>query len=299
MPKITYVRKKFSADHAAIIERANDVIEEYAAQGYDLTLRQLYYQFVSRDWITNTVQSYKRLGTILSDARRAGLVDWERIVDRTRFLRTHNFWNSPDDIVRTCAAQFNVDFWARQKYRPEVWIEKDALVGVLEVACEQWQVPYFSCRGYTSDSEAWQAARRMLRTIQRGQTPLVIHLGDHDPSGIDMSRDIQERLTLFMAGETVDVKRIALNMSQVEEFQPPPNPAKETDSRFARYLEEYGDESWELDALNPTTIGELIAAEMRDLIDTDEWQASQDERDEGRRLLNAVSEKWDKLTKKL
>lgn len=298
MSKILYVSKKFQPESLVVIERANNIIQEYAEQGYDLTIRQLFYQFVSRDWLANTQRNYKRLGNIISDARRAGLIDWSRIVDRTRYLRTFTAWNSPDELVDACSRQFNVDFWANQDYRPEVYIEKDALIGVLETACNPWRVPYFSCRGYTSDSEAWSAAQRIRGYRSDGKTPIIFHLGDHDPSGLDMTRDVTERIQLF-TWFSFEVKRIALNMNQVEEYNPPPNTAKETDSRFAKYRDEYGDESWELDALPPTTIGQLIADEMEAIIDKDRWKESEKERDEGRRLLGVIADKWDKITKKL
>jgi hypothetical protein len=312
MPMIQYVPKKFNAQHQEIVRQANEIIERYAAQGYDLTLRQLYYQFVAGDLFpeswrsaatgsTNNEQSYKKLGSILSDARRAGLVDWNRIVDRTRIMREPPTWPGPESIVRACAAQFNVDLWDGQPSRVEVWIEKDALVGVLEVACREWQCPYFSCRGYTSDSAVWVAARRMMDTANGGQKVLILHLGDHDPSGIDMTRDIRERVELF-AGKAhldIEVKRIALNMNQVEEYNPPPNPAKETDSRYAEYRERFGEESWELDALNPETLTELIADEMRAVIEQEAWDAAVARRDEGRRLLGEVARRWNTLTQGL
>lgn len=296
MPVIEYVPKRFSSEHQEVIDRANAIIAEYAAQGYDLTLRQLYYQFVSRDFLANNDRSYKRLGGIISDGRRAGLIDWERIVDRTRNVHEPSTWTGPHAIVSACASQFSIDFWADQPYYPEVWVEKDALIGVLEVACEPWQCAYFSCRGYTSDSEVWGAAQRLDRHKRQGQTPIVFHLGDHDPSGIDMSRDIKDRLNLFSRRGGFTVKRIALTMDQINELHPPPNPAKQTDSRFVDYQEQYGDESWELDALNPTYIGELIATEMRAIIEQEEWDTAIERRDEGRRLLTEVSNRWDELT---
>lgn len=298
MPRTCYVPKKFNTEHQGIIAQANTIIAEYAGQGFDLTLRQLYYQFVARDLMANNQRNYKRLGSILSDARRAGLVDWDSMVDRTRHVRTPPSWSDPAAIVEICARTFAIDLWKDQPYRPEVWVEKDALVGVLETACEPWRCPYFSCRGYTSDSDIWRAAQRLARHGRGGQTPIVFHLGDHDPSGIDMSRDIADRLRLFGRGK-VEVKRIALNMDQVEEHEPPPNPAKETDARFAGYSDLYGDESWELDALSPTTISELIAAEMQEIIEQEQWDAALAEQAEARRLLQAVSDDWDGLTEGL
>lgn len=302
MPKICYTPKTFSAQADGIIAHANQIIASYQQQGYDLTLRQLYYQFVSRDLFpetwqdattgsTNNERSYKKLGDIISQARRAGRIDWDRIVDRTRFVRRPSSWNSPADIVASCAAQFDVDWWAQQTYRPEVWVEKDALVGVLEVACAPWHCPYFSCRGYASDSEVWAAGRRFKEYDRTGQTPIIFHLGDHDPSGIDMTRDILDRLELF-AGTKVEVRRLALTIDQVHEHNPPPNPAKATDSRYADYQENFGGESWELDALSPTILAQLVADEMGTIIDQAEWDEATDRRDTARRQLLAVSNHW-------
>jgi hypothetical protein len=230
VPKIKYEEFKFRPPTLALIETANRIITEYQRQGFDLTLRQLYYQFVSRGVIPNTQRSYKNLGSIVNDARLAGLIDWDSIVDRTRELRTVPHWNDPSDIVDACAKQFNVDRWAQQKYRPEVWIEKDALVGVFERFCQELDVPLFSCRGYTSQSEMWGAAQRMVGHRRQKQIPVVFHFGDHDPSGRDMSRDIVDRIELF-TGKSLKFERLALNMDQVKQYGPPPNPAKITDSR--------------------------------------------------------------------
>jgi len=150
MPKICYRAKKFSGDRMDKINKANAIIVEYRNQGFELTLRQLYYQFVSRDFIANNMREYKNLGDIINDARLAGLVDWDAIVDRTRDLKSMAHWTSPADIVEACARQFRVDKWIGQPRRVEVWIEKDALVGVIEGICNELDVAYFSCRGYTS-----------------------------------------------------------------------------------------------------------------------------------------------------
>jgi len=312
MPRICYTPKKFNAEHTLIIERANTIIASYAEQGYDLTLRQIYYQFVSRDWFPETWQdpatgsinnerSYKKLGIILSDARRAGRIDWEAIVDRTRNVRAPSAWDGPAAIVSACASQFAVDWWRDQPYRPEVWVEKDALVGVMEVACRPWHCPYFSCRGYTSDSEIWSAAQRLKAHADNDQIPVIFHLGDHDPSGIDMSRDVADRLNLFANGlvNRIEVKRIALTIEQVHANNPPPNPAKATDARYKGYQEEFGEECWELDALNPETLTGLIAAEMEAIVDQAAWAEADGRQAEGRRKLREVSRNWLDLTRNL
>jgi hypothetical protein len=298
MPRIPYITKKFGADRLALIDHANTIIADYQAQGYDLTLRQLYYQFVSRDLLGNTVQNYKRLGDIISEGRRAGLIDWNAIVDRTRNLITHPSWSSPAAIIRACAASFALDPWATQDVYVEVWYEKDALMGVFERACEAYRLPYFSCRGYTSDSEVWGAARRLIDKARDGKDNLILHLGDHDPSGIDMTRDIGARLALFGADVT-EVKRIALTMEQVEQYDPPPNPAKETDARFAGYQAEYGDSSWELDALEPSVLGDLVREEIEAVIDQVAWRDVLDAESAAQTDLQKIADNYAKIVRTL
>lgn len=269
MPLIAYKEIRLSSERAALVDQAVDLIGIYAGQGYSLTLRQLYYQFVARDLLpqswadpttgsTNNEKSYKKLGDVIGDARMAGLVDWTAIEDRTRNVDGNSHWGSPSEIVATCARQFQIDKWSDQPYRVEVWVEKDALEGVVGKAARALDVQFFSCRGYASMTSLWDAGQRLKAYSLDGQTPVILHLGDHDPSGIDMSRDIEERVGLFMDGETLEFKRIALNQDQIDEYQPPPNPAKVSDSRFSDYQAKHGDECWELDALEPSVIETLI-----------------------------------------
>ena len=297
MPCIAYVSKRLGTAALERIAQANTIIKEYQTQGFKLTLRQLYYQFVSRSLIPNTVKSYKNLGSIINDARLAGLIDWDAIEDRTRNLQSTSHWSSPRSIVRACADQFTVDLWANQVNYVEAWIEKEALVGVLEDICTELDVPYFACKGYTSQSEMWGASQRLIEREKAGKLTTIIHLGDHDPSGIDMTRDIQDRLNLF--GSTARVRRIALNFNQVEDYNPPPNPAKTTDSRYESYEALYGSESWELDALEPHTIVDLIREEIDALIDPDAWQEAVDEQRRGREQLSKVSRCWGKVVEYL
>lgn len=292
MAKELFVPRNFSAGSLAIIETANSILEEYDEQGLVLTLRQLYYQFVARDIIPNKQTEYKRIGSIINDARLAGLIDWDMMEDRTRHVRTARAWTSPATIVEAVADQYQEDLWAGQRFRPEVWIEKDALLGVIERACIDLRVSYFACRGNTSQSAQYEAGTRFRKCINDGQTPIVFHLGDHDPSGIDMTRDNQERLNMFTR-RGIKVKRLALNMSQVEQYNPPPNPAKESDSRFAGYAALYGNESWELDALNPSVIDRLIRTNIEQLIDRKRWNASKAQEEENKAKLQAVSDRWD------
>lgn len=284
--------RRFIGKNRQLIIQGDAICREYEAKGYSLTLRQLYYQFVARGVIPNNDKQYEHLGQVVSNARRAGLIDWDHINDRTRYLRGYNSWDSPSRIISASAHQFKYDLWERtgQNDRPEVWVEKDALVDVVSRACGTFRVPFMSMRGYPSDSVMWEAAARMKHSNDRGFNPIIIHLGDHDPSGLDMTRDIKDRLNLF--GAYPDVQRIALTMEQVEQYAPPPNPAKVTDSRYAAYVEEYGHESWELDALSPEVINELIADAIEECVDVYAWEEGERQEQIVRGDMLAVARRW-------
>ena len=296
MPKIAYKDPTLRGDRLATVNQANEIIAEYTAQGFRLTLRQLYYQFVARGLIENTPQSYKRLGDVINEGRLQGLIDWEAIEDRTRSLASLSSWTDPAEIVDACARQFRVDMWENQRNRTEVWVEKEALAGVVEGVCQRNRVPYLSCRGYTSQSEMWGAAMRLRSWVRdHNQRVVVLHFGDHDPSGIDMSRDIRDRLALFMgeaAYRRLTFKRLALNMPQIDQYQPPPNPAKVTDSRFTSYQREFGEESWELDALEPAVLTALIQENIDAHKDADQWAEDARREEQMRGQLRGCSERW-------
>lgn len=286
-----FIDKNFQADTLEVIEHARQITTDYQRRGFTLTLRQLFYQFVARDLLPNKQAQYKRLGRIVDDARQAGLLDWDTIEDRTRNVERPSVWTSPESIIAAVAEQYQEDPWRGQRYRPEIWIEKDALVGVVEPVATRFKVPYFACRGYTSQSEAYAAGKRFAAYRRQGFTPIVLHLGDHDPSGLHMTEDNGTRLGLFARGN-VEVRRLALNMDQIEQYDPPPNPAKETDSRFESYAAEYGESSWELDALDPDVIDQLIEDALRDLIDQDAWDAAEAREAEAKEGLEKASDNW-------
>lgn len=293
---IRYIDKDFNEAQRKIILQANTVVDEYVGQGYMLTLRQLYYQFVARGWTegwktgVNTQQSYNRIGNIVSDARMAGLMSWTAIEDRTRYLQGTNTVESIAQALTKARDNYAIDLWHNQEWRPEVWVEKEALAGVISDICGQLRLNFFACRGYASQSALWEAGQRLHNYVMRGQRPIIFHLGDHDPSGLDMTRDNQERLSLFAGGQ-VQVVRLALNMDQVEEYNPPENPAKVTDSRAAAYIAEHGASSWELDALPPTVIAELIRKAVMRLRNSTLWDAALAEETEDQNRLDQIIER--------
>lgn len=296
MPKIKYQDLPINERRLKLIDTANAIIGEYSGDGYTLTLRQLYYQFVARGLIENSERSYKNLGNVVADGRMVGLIDWYAIEDRGRGV---NPWLIEEDergVLNGIEGGFALDYWSRQETYVEVWVEKEALSAVVQRPCERFRVPYMACKGYMSASEAWRAGRRFRTARQKGFKCVLIHLGDHDPSGLDMTRDNDDRVDLFGGGGAVDVRRIALNMDQVQQYRPPENPAKVTDSRAAEYIARYGDKSWELDALNPRVLDKLITDEIKTLIDANIWNKTATEEGERREILAAFHDRFEEIT---
>jgi len=296
MAKICIQNKDFRPKTFALIEKCNVILERYNAAGYDMTVRQVYYQLVAADEIENSDKSYNKIQVLLNDARLAGLVDWDFIVDRTRGLRKLSAWDTPQGILESAHAGFRTDKWASQDYRPEVWIEKDALVGVFERVCNELEVPVLSCRGYASLSEMFEAGyRRFASYIEDGQIPFILHFGDHDPSGIDMSRDIVDRVTLLSKTGKPEFTRLALNMNQVDQYQPPPNFAKLSDTRASDYVIKFGNNSWELDALEPSVLSLLVRENILAIRDNDLWQEAVAEENEHKTDLSRIAANFDEI----
>lgn len=167
-----FIDKRFRPDSLGIIEQANAICADYRAQGYNLTLRQVYYQFVARGLLGNNDKNYKRLGSIINDARLAGLLDWSYIEDRTRNVQGgFGGYRSVGQYVESIASGYIEPIWSGQHYRPEVWVEKEALADVVSQAAGPLRVPTFSCRGYVSQSEMYSAAKRMQSRYRRGRGP--------------------------------------------------------------------------------------------------------------------------------
>ncbi len=315
MPRIKYKDKKFSDLHLDFIQKINATVKAYKAQGYSLTLRQVYYKFVSNEWFpadwadpvtksTNNERSYSRLGSILTDGRMAGLIDWHAIVDRTRELDGNVHYNNPKHILDLVGDQYKIDKWETNPYRVQVWVEKDALENVVGKAAKALDCDFFSCRGYTSLTAIWDAAQKLAEYSREGQTPVILHLGDHDPSGIDMTRDIEARTRMFMGeyGDSLILNRIALNMDQIEEYNPPENPAKVSDPRASNkdgtgYIATYGTSSWELDALEPAMLNRLIRMNILKYLNQGEYDKLQEKENKERSLLKTIGVHWTPVSK--
>ncbi len=261
----------------SLLKEINTILAEYEALGYKLTLRQLYYQLVSRDIIANNVKEYTTLGDIASRGRLAGYIDWSMIEDRVRIPSINTHWEHPSEIVQAAADSFYMSKWKDQSYYIEVWCEKDAVSNIIEPVCRKWDVTFMANRGYSSQTAMYDAFKRLAAAAREDKKIGVLYLGDHDPSGIDMTFDIMNRLGNFIFHDKErrfeGVVRLALNMNQIDEYQPPENPAKVTDSRYKKYAEVYGESSWELDALEPTVLSELVEKAILEFVDQEKFDA--------------------------
>lgn len=305
----------------------NGIIEEYSSRGYSLTLRQLYYQLVSRAIVANKLAEYKKLSNLLKEGRMGGIVDWDAIEDRLRVPYTPFNIGGPDEAMKTLISQYALNRQEGQECYMEVWVEKDALSGVLKRVTSKYHVPIMVNRGYSSVTAMFDSYERFRDAIvKKDQVVNLLYLGDFDPSGLDMVRDIKTRTIEFMLAsvecrdyfkgqienitelreyygeqvveyaavnelvvedehhafemmymiwleDRIKVKPIALSMAQIEKYNPPPNPAKVTDPRAKEYIEKYGPVSWEVDALNPDVLHELLERSIQSHLNMDTYNA--------------------------
>lgn len=290
--KQRYKPVRFRQESINRLHTINTIIEEYENQGFVLTVRQLYYQLVARDYIPNNERSYKQLISLVTDGRMAGLIDWDMIEDRTRSFIRRSGWYSPAQIVRACANQFHMHMWENQPRRVYVIVEKEALVSVFQRVCHKYDVPLLAARGYPSMSVLRDFAETdLVPAREAGQDIVLFHFGDHDPSGIDMSRDLIDRLSVFLGSDDWNLERLALNYDQVLEKRPPPNPAKTTDIRFKAYARQFKtNSSWELDSLPPTYLEKLASDAIEEVIEWDLWEKTTTKISDGRTKISEVAD---------
>ena len=276
MSKVAFVDKDFRPKSETLLRACNGIVTDYLAQGFKLTLRQVYYQMVVRNILPNNERAYQNLSRLLSDGRLAGRVDWGAIEDRIRVPKFPNEWSSPEAIMQVVLDTYRLPRWKDQPYHVELWVEKDALAGVLQPIAEDRHITLMVNRGYSSQSAMHDAFERCELAIERGQEAVILYLGDLDPSGEDMVRDIDDRLNVTY-GTTVEVIKLAITPEQVQQFGPPPNPAKLSDSRAAGFIAKHGMESYEVDALPPDALRTIIEDAVDNYEDPDGMSAVQDQ----------------------
>ena len=281
--KVAYrLARRFRGGTKLLLDKILATVVSYQQQGYKLSLRQLYYQLVVQNVFPNQLKSYAKLSELLGEARMVGLCDWDVIEDRIRVPRFPNEWDDIPGAMATLMDVYRRRRWNNQKNYVEVWVEKDALSGVLEPITRDYHVHLLVNRGYSSISAMHDSALRFKRAAHEGKSCFLLYLGDHDPSGEDMVTDIENRLREFKA--TVNVNKIALTREQVDAYSLPPNPAKMSDPRSKAYVEKHGDQYWELDALPPSILNTLLTSALEALLDRSLYEAQKalEETDKGK-----------------
>ena len=289
--KIKFDNKlRLNKSNEELLYHINSIIEEYSEQGYRLTLRQLYYQLVSRDIIPNQQKEYAKLSTLLTKGRMAGVVDWYAIEDRLRKPYLEYSVDDIPDAIKDTIDQYKLNRQSGQEIYIELWVEKDALSGVLRDITDKYHIRLMVNRGYSSTTAMYDAYNRFNKAQKEGMKGLILYLGDHDPSGLDMIRDIKSRLEVF--GVFPEVRQIGLTMEQIKKFNPPPNPAKVTDPRAKEYIEKFGRTSWEVDALRPDVLHKLVKNNVEAEIDIDLFNKQINQEESDKLLLQKMSDNF-------
>ena len=271
--KEQFRQKRFNTKNSNLLQKCISILTEYENQGIKVTLRQLYYQLVARGIIPNVSKEYHKLSGLLTDARYCGLADWDAIEDRIRIPHRHSEFDDVLDLVKAAKNSYRLDRWEDQEYYVELFTEKDAISSVLKPIADEWHIYLNVNRGYSSATAMYDASRRFIEAGTADKECVLLYLGDHDPSGLDMVRDVQSRLREFSipyhleSENVVKVLPIALTMEQVQKYNPPPNPAKLTDSRAKDYVAQFGGVSWEVDALPPDVMIDLVNSTIEQYVD--------------------------------
>jgi hypothetical protein len=340
-------KQKWFKDKAQLCKEIVEVVDRYSRSGYVLTLRQLYYQLVSINAIRNDDVVYKKLSAILDDLRQAGIIDWDAIEDRGRRPQIPYYVEDVADALNDTIRHYRRDRQTGQKNHIEVWTEKDAISGILSRVTNKYHVHLVVNKGYSSNSAMYAAYKRFVAELKEDKDVYILYFGDHDPSGLDMIRDIRERTLHFLASsehadsflpeasdpdwgfieeyfaendldyhtlyedgflpeksytffeynvrehEAYDhfldelykaarkhywntrfhVVPIGLTMEQIHQYNPPENPAKFTDPRSAWYIKQFGQKSWEVDALKPDVMVRLVESGIEERIDMDVYES--------------------------
>lgn len=262
--------EKDQFNRAWILEHGIPEAEKY---GGEITLRALHYRLVAAG-MTNTMRHYKRVISAMSYARWEGLINFDAFVDHDREVigETDAAHTDVDESIEEGkgSVQFWLEHyrknkWENQPIYPEVWIEKKALQSVFTRPCRAYDVALCPCKGYPSLTFQHEAADRFKTALlTRNQTPVILYFGDYDPSGEDIPRSLKD--TLYRMGVDVDVRRIALMEKQVIEFNLPPAPTKEGDSRTANWD---GLGQVELDAIEPNKLKSMAKDAISSILDTE------------------------------
>ncbi|MBA7467597.1 hypothetical protein ES708_12048 [subsurface metagenome] len=277
-----------------IIPKVKELLDSFS---YRPTLRQIFYRLVAALLIPNTEVTYKSLSRATVVAREEATIDPLCFQDRVRTHTDGDYgFDSPDEFIddmldqlRDSPENYTRPMWTTQQVMPIIWLEKDALFTPVTEIASRYRVKVYAARGYSSFTSVYEAAQ----DIQHLMIPVkVLQLTDFDPSGEDMVRDLEDRLTRYGRLIQFELTKIALTSDQVSTLGLPPMPAKKSDPRYERFAQSYGDQVVELDALPPDELERIVSAAIEGLIDQDAWNSeiekAKQEREEAQRRIEEL-----------
>lgn len=268
--------------HAKTLELL-DMARAILADGHPMTVRQVYYQLVSRQVIENKRTAYMAVSNLLVEARKSGAIPWEWVEDRLRRPRAVSMWADLAAFAETARQAYRRDVWATQPGYVEVWLEKDALSGIFEDELDAYGVTLNVGRGYDGWDSIHNAA---VRYTHRRRQVTILYFGDFDPSGEDMVRSLRDRLGEL--GSCPEIIKCALTSKDIKQYNLPPDFAKRSDTRAAAFIAEHGDVSVELDALPVAVLRQRLVDEVKARLDLDALAEVEAQEDSDRRRLAEV-----------
>ena len=246
--------KRQRATRAQMAERRL-ALYEIVAEQQPMTVRQVFYQATVRGVVDKTEESYAKVQRLLVDLRRQGVLPYEWIADNTRWMRKPRTFSGPEEALRNTAVLYRKALWNDADAYVEIWLEKDALAGVVIEVTREFDVPLMVSRGYASLSFLHSAAKTMAN---EDRPCFVYYFGDHDPSGVNAAEKIEEAMRDLAPGAEIHFTRAAVTPEQIESLELPTRPTKATDSRAKSWGG--GDRSVELDAIRPNILRGLVRA---------------------------------------
>lgn len=260
-----------------------------------LTLRQIYYQLVSKEYIENTQSAYTSLSKLIKWGRMDGYIEWNWIEDRVRVFHDLSGWYDSNNFINTSLKYFLKGYkryllQTQDKYI-EIWIEKDALASIFQRIAEPYTIPVVVCRGFTSISFLHDFKLRLQN--YQDKEPIMLYFGDFDPSGKEMLPAMKTTLQNEMGTRRIDFKRIALTEEQIDVYKLPNNPRalKSTDTRAQKHIEKYGPLAVELDALRPDILTDIVTNAIESEIDMDLFHEEKETEEQEFDKLNNLKEK--------
>lgn len=245
-----------------LLAQVQNIINSY---DFALTLRQIYYQLVAKQIIPNKQEYYRKLSRICVTGRDEGILPEEAFADRLRVVDKPGAWLDLNSFMETVKRSYNKDKWQNQPKYLEIWTEKDALRSVLTEITYPYDVSLMVARGQLSRTAIYEASQRYKAKADK--ECYLYYCGDNDPSGLSIYDSIKNRLNAF--GVSINCERIALTQEQIEEYNLPSDPGKQSDPNYDKFVALYGDDLVvELDSLPPDILRDIIKEAITKNIDS-------------------------------